>query len=77
MKKKWYNKNKLEAAAMRLRKFEIINVELVPGGPGPERAYKVYYRAIKDKKWVESFLWSIGKNEKEARDRVIERFGSS
>ena len=60
---------------MRLRKFEILSVELSPGGPGPERAYKINYRAIENKHWTENQLWVIAKNEREAREQAMIRFG--
>ena len=60
---------------MNLRKFEILSVELSPGGPGPERAYTVNYRAIKNKVWVENKLWVIARTEKEAREQAMNRFG--
>ena len=60
---------------MNLRKFEILSVELSPGGPGPNRAYKINYRAIKNKLWVEDLLWIIARNEKEARAQAMNRLG--
>ena len=60
---------------MNLRKFEILSVELSPGGPGPERAYKIEYRAIRHKEWVVDLLWVIARNEKEAREQAMNRFG--
>jgi hypothetical protein len=57
-----------------LRKFEILNAKLSPGGPGPERAWKITYKAIRDKLWVESHLWIIARNEKEARSKAENRF---
>ena len=60
---------------MNLRKFEILSVELSPGGPGPERAYKINYRAIKNKLWEERQLWVIARNEQEARAQAMIRFG--
>lgn len=60
---------------MNLRKFEILGVELSPGGAGPERAYKIKYRAIRYKEWVEDLLWIIARNEQEAREKAMNRFG--
>ena len=57
---------------MKLRKFEILRVEVSPGCPGPDRTYNIYYKAIKKKVWVESKLYILAKNEKEYR---IYRFG--
>lgn len=58
-----------------MRKFEIISVELIPGGSGPERSFKVKYRAIVNKVWIEKELWSIGRNEEDARKRAEKRLG--
>lgn len=60
---------------MNLRKFEILGIVLSPGGPGPERAYKVIYKAIKNKVWIESELWIIARTAKEAREKAFKRFG--
>lgn len=60
---------------MKFRKFEVLSVELSPGGPGPERAYKIVYRAIKDKEWITGTMWSIGRNETEAKRNIEQRFG--
>lgn len=57
------------------RKFEILSVELSPGGPGPVRSYRVRYRGIVNKQWVEQELWSNGCNEAEARRKTEQRFG--
>jgi hypothetical protein len=58
-----------------LRKFEILNVELNPGGPGPERLYIVKYRAIKNKQWIEGYFYIVARNEKEARNKAEQRWG--
>ena len=55
---------------MSLRKFEILSVELSPGGAGPQRAYRIKYRAIGHKEWVEDLLWVIARNEQEAREQA-------
>lgn len=60
---------------MNLRKFEILSVELSPGGAGPKRAYKIEYRAIRHKEWVVDLLWIIARNEQEAREQAMNRFG--
>jgi hypothetical protein len=60
---------------MRFRKFEILRMELSPGGPGPERLWRVHYRAIKNKKWVEGALWSLGRTEAEAKQKALTRHG--
>ena len=57
------------------RKFEILSVELSPGGAGPIRSYWVRYRGIVNKQWVEQGLWSNGRNEQEARKKAEQRFG--
>ena len=61
----------------QLRKFEIVKCVLSPGGPGPERAYSLYYRAIKNKKWIEDKLWIIANSEKQARSEAMSRFGGT
>ncbi len=60
---------------MNLRKFEILSVELSPGGAGPERAYRIKYRAIENKQWTENQLWVIARNEVEARHQAEQRWG--
>ena len=60
---------------MNLRKFEILSVELSPGGPGPDRCYKINYRAIRNKLWEERQLWVSARNEKDAREQAMKRFG--
>jgi hypothetical protein len=59
-----------------MRHFEILKIELSPGGPGPERLYQVWYRAYRNKKWVESSVWQIARTEKQAKERAQLRFGS-
>lgn len=58
-----------------MRKFEILGVELEPGGSGPERSYKIRIRAIINKQWVEKELWAIARTEAEARRKMEQRFG--
>jgi len=58
-----------------MRKFDIQRIELEPGGSGPDRIYNVYYKAIRNKVWVESKLSILARNEKQARDKAILRFG--
>jgi hypothetical protein len=60
---------------MKFRKFEILSAELSPGGPGPERLYRIKYRAIVNKQWVEGELSSLGRNEQEAIAKAQNRFG--
>lgn len=60
---------------MRLRKFEILKITESPGGPGPERAWQIDYKAIKNKIWVERKLWVTARNAAEARDKATKRFG--
>lgn len=60
---------------MDLRKFEVIKVILHPGMPGPDRLWKVYYKAIKNKLWIEDTLWIVAKNEPEAKHKAEQRFG--
>lgn len=58
-----------------MRKFEILDVELSPGGPGPDRLWRVYYKAIVSKKWVEDQLWILARTAEQARAKAMERFG--
>jgi hypothetical protein len=58
-----------------MRKFEIIDVKESPGSPGPDRLWKIFYKAIVDKKWVSSELWIIARNSKQAKERALNRFG--
>lgn len=60
---------------MNLRKFEILSIELSPGGAGPKRPYKIEYRAIRHKEWIVDLLWVIARNEQEAREQAMSRFG--
>lgn len=60
---------------MTLRKFKIKSVKLSPGGAGPDRLYEIYYKAIKDKKWIDGKLLVIAVNEKDAKDKAYKRFG--
>jgi hypothetical protein len=39
------------------------------------RSYRVRYRGIVNKQWVEQELWSNGCNEAEARRKTEQRFG--
>lgn len=57
-----------------MRKFEITDVRLSPGGPGPERIYEIFYKAIVKKQWVERSLWVVARNDSEARDQAVKRF---
>lgn len=58
-----------------MRKFEILEVILVPGGPGPEYSFKVKYKAIRKKVWVNDWMWFMACNEKEARHKAEQRYG--
>lgn len=60
---------------MILRKFEITSIEEEPGGPGPDRAWQISYRAIVKKLWIERKLWVIAKNKQEAEQKALKRFG--
>lgn len=60
---------------MKIRKFQIIDVQLSPGGAGPEQAWRVKYRAIVDKRWVEQTLFVLAKNQSDARAQAEKRFG--
>jgi hypothetical protein len=58
-----------------MRKFEILAVEMDNSGPGPDRLFRVTYRAIVNKKWIEKTLNIIAVNTAQARERAIARFG--
>lgn len=60
---------------MNKRKFEVLSVELSPGGPGPDRLYRCKCRYIKDKQWVEKELMSIARTANEAKRKLEHRFG--
>lgn len=60
---------------MILRKFEITSITMIPGGRGPERVWKIAYKAIKNKLWVEGTMHFIGRTEQEARHKAEQRFG--
>lgn len=51
-------------------------MELSPGGPGPDRAWKIHYIAIKNKQWVESDLWVCARNANEAEQKAYNKFGT-
>lgn len=60
---------------MNMRKFEVIKVERGDGGPGPEYAFLITYKAIVKKLWSEKTLWVVAKNSIEAKQKAEDRFG--
>ena len=60
---------------MRLRKFEILSIEEEPGSSGPLRFFKIHYKAIKDKEWINGSLYSNGRTKEEAYKNAMSRFG--
>jgi len=58
-----------------MRKFKVLDVELSPGGPGPDRIWVVKYRAIVDKKWTESTVMMVARTSKEAKHKAEQRYG--
>ncbi len=60
---------------MKFRKFEIISVIESPGGAGPERLWKVNYKAIVEKNWKVGFLNVLARNAQEAKEKAYNRFG--
>ncbi len=58
-----------------MRKFKILDIELDPSGPGPERIWTISYTAIKNKKWVTSKLSVVANNKENARREAEQRFG--
>lgn len=59
---------------MKKRKFEVLSVELSPGGAGPEYAYRCKCRMIENKKWIEKEFWSLARNKDEAKTKLEERY---
>lgn len=57
------------------RKFEIVGVEESLGGAGPERLFKIKYKAIENKKWTDGTVWMVAKNKEEAKEKSLRRFG--
>jgi len=58
-----------------MRNFEVLSVEESPGGPGPDRLWKIHYRAYVKKQWKTGELCIIARNTKQARERAMLRFG--
>lgn len=58
-----------------MRFFEVISVEPELGGAGPERFWRVHYKAYVKKKWVIKTLGIVARNAKLAREQAINRFG--
>ena len=58
-----------------MTKFEILNVHAEPGAPGPDRFWKIHYRARVKKELITSTLTIIARTEAQARDRALLRFG--
>jgi hypothetical protein len=61
---------------MKTRKFEIINVVEDLGGSGPDRFFKIKYKGIQNKKWIEKELFVSARNKDDARNKAIKRFGN-
>jgi hypothetical protein len=57
-----------------MRNFEVLSVEESPGGPGPDRAWKVHYKAYVKKQWKTDVLWMIARNANQAKERAMARF---
>ena len=58
-----------------MRNFEVLSVEESPGGPGPDRLWKIHYTAYVKKQLKTDELWIIARNTKQARERAMLRFG--
>jgi hypothetical protein len=58
-----------------MRNFEVLSVELSPAGPGPDRLWKIYYRAYVKKQWKTDVLWMMAQNANQARSQAMARFG--
>lgn len=57
------------------RKFEVLEVMDTIGGSGPNRCFKIKYKAIIKKQWVEKELYIVSNNKDNAKKEAIKRFG--
>ena len=57
-----------------MRKFEILDVTMMPGGAGPSRVFQVTYKAIVEKQWIEKVLHIVARNTIEARNKATKQF---
>lgn len=58
-----------------MRNFEVLSVEESPGCPGPDRVWKIHYKAYVKKHWKTDELWVVARNAKQAREQAMIRFG--
>ena len=58
-----------------MRNFEVLSIEESLGGSGPDRAWKVHYRAYVKKQWKIDVLWIVARNADQARKQAEARFG--
>lgn len=58
-----------------MKKFEVLSVEEEPGGSGPERVWKIHYKAYVKKQWVQDTLLIIARNATQACEQAKTRFG--
>lgn len=58
-----------------MTKFEILNVDVEPAGTGPDRFWKIHYRARVKKELITSTFMIMARTEAQARDRALLRFG--
>jgi len=57
-----------------MRNFEVLSVEESPGGSGPNRAWKIQYKAYVKKQWKTDVLWMIARNANQAQEKAMARF---
>ena len=59
---------------MKLRHFEVLGVEGSAGSAGPDRGWKIHYKAIRNKQWITGYCWMIARTAKEAKEEAYKRF---
>jgi len=57
-----------------MRNFEVLSVEESLGGSGPNRAWKIQYKAYVKKQWKTDVLWMIARNANQAQEKAMARF---
>jgi hypothetical protein len=58
---------------MKIRKFEITSITVEQSSPF--NVYTIYYKGIRNKKWINGKLLCLAKSEKEAKDKMMKEFG--
>lgn len=57
-----------------MRNFEILDIEIDMSGPGPDRLFRIQYRAYIKKQWVERAVHVLARNEDQAREKALTQF---